>query len=53
MRLSMSYPPDNHDLKHLPSHLSSLAKELLPVLLQSSKEVVADAQFVINHEALV
>lgn len=37
------------DLKQLPSHLSSLAKELLPVLLQSSKEVVADAQLVINQ----
>src|SRR5512134_205150 len=27
-------------LKHLPSHLPTLAKELLPVLLQSSKDVV-------------
>ena len=40
------------DLKQLPSHLSSLAKELLPVLLQSSKEVVADAQFVINQRGI-
>jgi len=42
----------NIDLKHLPSHLPSLAKELLPVLLQSSKEVVADAQFVINQRGI-
>ena len=40
------------DLKDLPSHLPSLAKELLPVLLQSSKEVVADAQFVINQRGI-
>ena len=40
------------DLKHLPSHLSSLAKELLPMLLQSSKEVVADVQFVINQRGI-
>jgi hypothetical protein len=40
------------DLKHLPSHLPSLAKELLPVLLQSSKEVVTDAQFVINQRGI-
>jgi general secretion pathway protein A len=40
------------DLTHLPSHLPSLAKELLPVLLQSSKEVVADAQFVINQRGI-
>ena len=40
------------DLKHLPSHLPSLAKELLPVLLQSSKEVVADAQLVINQKGI-
>ena len=40
------------DLKHLPSHLPSLAKELLPVLLQSSKEVVADAQLVINQRGI-
>ena len=40
------------DLKHLPSHLPSLAKELLPVLLESSKEVVADAQLVINQKGI-
>jgi len=40
------------DLKHLPSHLPSLAKELLPLLLQSSKEVVADAQLVINQKGI-
>ena len=40
------------DLKQLPSHLSSLAKELLPMLLQSSKEVVADAQLVINQRGI-
>jgi len=40
------------DLKHLPSHLPTLAKELLPVLLQSSKEVVGDAQFVINQRGI-
>ena len=42
----------NIDLKHPPSHLPSLAKELLPVLLQSSKEVVADAQLVINQRGI-
>ena len=42
----------NIDLKHLPSHLPTLAKELLPLLLQSSKEVVADAQFVINQRGI-
>jgi hypothetical protein len=42
----------NIDLKHLPSHLPSLAKELLPVLLQSSKDVVADAQLVINQRGI-
>lgn len=40
------------DLKQLPSHLSPLAKDLLPVLLQSSKEVVADAQLVINQRGI-
>ena len=44
------------DLKHLSSHLSShlpsLAKELLPVLLESSMEVVADAQLVINQRGI-
>lgn len=42
----------NIDLKHFPPHLPSLAKELLPILLQSSKEVVADAQFVINQRGI-
>ncbi len=42
----------NIDLKHLPSHLPSLARELLPVLVQSSKEVVADAQLVINQRGI-
>ena len=42
----------NIDLKHLPSHLPSLAKELLPVLLRSSKEVVADVQLVINQRGI-
>jgi len=42
----------NIDLKHLPSPLPSLAKELLPLLLQSSKEVVADVQFVINQRGI-
>ena len=42
----------NIDLKHLSSHLPSLAKELLPTLLQSSKEVVADAQLVINQRGI-
>jgi len=42
----------NIDLKDLTAHLSSLAKELLPVLLQSSKEVVADAQLVINQRGI-
>jgi Protein of unknown function (DUF3365) len=40
------------DLKDLPSHLPSLAKELLPVLLQASEEVVADAQLVINQRGI-
>ena len=40
------------DLKQLPSDLFSLAKELLPMLLQSSKEVVADVQFVINQRGI-
>jgi general secretion pathway protein A len=40
------------DLKHLSSHLPSLAKELLPVLLQASTEVVADAQLVINQRGI-
>ena len=40
------------DVKQPPSHLFSLAKELLPTLLQSSKEVVADVQFVINQRGI-
>lgn len=40
------------DLKHGSSQLPSLAKELLPVLLESSKEVVADAQLVINQKGI-
>jgi general secretion pathway protein A len=40
------------DLKHVSSQLPSLAKELLPVLLESSKEVVADAQLVINQRGI-
>jgi general secretion pathway protein A len=40
------------DVKQPPSHLFSLAKELLPMLLQSSKEVVADVQFVINQRGI-
>jgi len=42
----------NIDLKHLPSDFPALAKELLPVLLQSSKAVVADAQLVINQRGI-
>jgi hypothetical protein len=40
------------DLKHPPSSLPSLAKELLATLLLTSKEVVADAQFVINQRGI-
>lgn len=40
------------DLNRLPSDLSALAKTQLPLLLQSSKEVVADAQFVINQRGI-
>ena len=40
------------DLKHLPSHLPALAKGLLPILLQSGKDVVADAQLVINQRGI-
>ena len=40
------------DLKRPPSDLSSLAKTQLPLLLQSSKEIVADAQFVINQRGI-
>jgi Protein of unknown function (DUF3365) len=42
----------NINLTDLPSHLPSLAKTLLPVLLRSSKEVVADAQLVINQRGI-
>jgi Protein of unknown function (DUF3365) len=40
------------DLKHPSAHLPALAKELLPTLLESSKQVVADAQFVINQHGI-
>lgn len=40
------------DLKHLPPHLPALAKELLPLLLESGKHVVADAQLVINQRGI-
>ena len=40
------------DMKHLPPNLPSLARELLPLLIESSKEVVADAQFVINQRGI-
>lgn len=40
------------DLKHPPSSLPSLAKELLATLLLASKEVVGDAQFVINQRGI-
>jgi general secretion pathway protein A len=40
------------DLNRLPSHLPDLTKELLPLLLRSSKEIVADAQFVINQRGI-
>lgn len=40
------------DLKHPPSSLPSLAKELLAALLLASKEVVGDAQFVINQRGI-
>ena len=40
------------DLNRLPSHLPDLAKELLPLLLESSQEVIADAQFVINQRGI-
>lgn len=39
-------------LNHLSSDLPSLAKTQLPLLLQSSKEVVAEAQFVINQRGI-
>lgn len=40
------------DLKHPPAHLPDLAKELLPILLESGKQVVADAQLVINQRGI-
>ena len=40
------------DLKHPPAHLPELAKELLPILLDSGKHVVADAQLVINQRGI-
>jgi len=40
------------DLKHPPSSLPSLAKEILATLLLASKEVVRDAQFVINQRGI-
>lgn len=40
------------DLKHLPPHLPALTKELLPLLLESGKQVVADAQLVINQRGI-
>lgn len=40
------------DLKDYPPHLPSLTKELLTLLLEASKEVVADAQLVINQRGI-
>lgn len=40
------------DLNRLPSSLPSLAIAQLPLLLQSSKEVIDDAQFVINQRGI-
>ncbi len=40
------------DLKRPPAHLPDLAKELLPILLESGKHVVADAQLVINQRGI-
>jgi general secretion pathway protein A len=40
------------DLNRLPSGLPPLAQELLPVLLQAGKAVVADAQLVINQRGI-
>ncbi len=40
------------DLKHPPSSLMSYTKELLAALLLASKEVVGDAQFVINQRGI-
>ena len=40
------------DLKHPPPSLPSLANELLATLLLASREVVGDAQFVINQRGI-
>lgn len=40
------------DLERIPPELPPLARELLPRLLESSKEVVADAQLVINQRGI-
>lgn len=40
------------DVKHPPSSLLPLTKELLATLLLTSKEVVGDAQFVINQRGI-
>ena len=40
------------NLKHAPSAIPSQAKDLLSLLLITSKEVVADAQFVINQRGI-
>jgi hypothetical protein len=41
------------DLSHLrAAHVPPLAKELLPMFLQASKDVVADAQLVINQRGI-
>lgn len=40
------------DLRHPPAHLPVLTKKLLPILLESGKEVVADAQLVINQRGI-
>lgn len=40
------------DVKHPPSSFPTLAKELLAALLLASKEVVGDAQFVINQRGI-
>ena len=40
------------ELKHPPSSLPSLANELLATLLLASREVVGDAQFVINQRGI-
>ena len=40
------------DLKRPPAQFPALAKELLPILLESGKHVVADAQLVINQRGI-